>query len=300
MIAGWLFLAVWQHTADRGLAWRSGLVYAFNPVTVLVAAYHGQFDSIPMLLILLAWWVYTLPCVGYRWTKIGASALLLGLAILNKSWPVLFLPLMLTHLPRWRERLVYGCVVTLIPLLGVGVYGLWIPSSAAQVIATALSYNHGVGAGGYAFFVRWLYEADLLPRDWFVGFVTYARWLTVAALLVVFWRWARQPPPLTGMLVMLLTFFALGHAFATQYLAWLIPFAIWSRHWMWLRRYLLAALTYCLAIYFLVILTNRIEYWLPTSVGMLHFVLPLTAPIWLCCLGWLARARLTPRLAEAL
>ncbi|MGQ0604556.1 MAG: hypothetical protein ACT4QE_22985 [Anaerolineales bacterium] len=299
-MAGVLFAAVWQQTADRMLAWRSGLVYALNPITVLVAAYHGQFDSIPMLLIFVAWWVYTRPLTRRRWLNVSTSALLLGLAILNKSWPVVFLPLMLAHLPRWAERVVYLTLVGAVPVLGVGLYGLWINTDPAQVIAAAMSYNHGIGAGGYVFIVRLGYELGLWPVAAFAWFFEYGRWLTLGALAIVFWGWARREAPLTGLLLLLLTFFALGHAFATQYLAWLIPFAIWSRHWQWLRRYLLAALAYSVAIYFLVILTNRVEYWLPTSTGMLYFVLPLTAPIWLICLGWLANLMQAPRLTKRL
>jgi len=294
-IAGGLLVIVWHHTTDRVRSWRSGLVYALNPVTILIAAYHGQFDSIPMLLILMAWWVYSQPHGNRRGLRILASALLLGLAILNKSWPVLFLPLMLAYLPRWSDQVVYTALVGLVPLLGVGLYGLWINSEPAQVIATAMSYNHGIGAGGYVFFVRFGYESGLLSVETYSWFFEYGRWLTLITLAVVYWVWARKYPPLTGLLLMLLTFLGFGHAFATQYLAWLIPFAILGDQWQWLRRYLLAALGYCLAVYFLVILANRIEYWAPTAAGMLYFILPLTVPIWLVCVGWLAEMLRAPR-----
>lgn len=299
-ISWWLFAAAWQQTSDRVLAWRSGLIYAFNPITLLVTAYHGQFDSIPMLLLLVAWWLYARPVSGKRWLSVCASALVLGLAILNKSWPVLFLPLMLARLPRWPERVVYAAIAGVVPLLGVGVYGLWIDTDPAKVIATAISYNHGIGAGGYVYWIRLGYEAGLLPAGVFTWFFDYGRWITLAALVTVFWSRARQLPLLAGLLMLLLTFFAFGHAFATQYLAWLIPFAIWSRSWQWLRRYIVAALPYCITIYFLVILVNGIEYWLPTPIGMLYGVLPLTAPIWLTCLGWLTAMFRAPRTAERL
>jgi len=62
-------------------------LYAVHPVSVLVGAAHGQFDAIPLVLLLLA---VEESARGRR----DASALALSAAIATKSFPVLALPLL--------------------------------------------------------------------------------------------------------------------------------------------------------------------------------------------------------------
>jgi Gpi18-like mannosyltransferase len=63
------------------------LWYALCPIPVLISAYHGQFDALPILLILAA--------LYYLGRKSWLIGIWLGFAILAKSWPVLTLPSLL-------------------------------------------------------------------------------------------------------------------------------------------------------------------------------------------------------------
>jgi hypothetical protein len=60
-------------------------LYAVHPVGVLVGSVHGQFDAIPLLLVLVA-----VECLARG--RRDASALALAAAIATKSFPVLLLP----------------------------------------------------------------------------------------------------------------------------------------------------------------------------------------------------------------
>jgi Gpi18-like mannosyltransferase len=125
-------------------AFRGGLLYALNPITVFVSAYHGQFDAIPVLLTLVAIEVIEVSPLG--------SGLVLGLGILDKSWPVLALPSLLAAVRNWRQRfsLALGCV--LIPALGTLAYALLFKASLWAIIHRAISYDWGIGVWGYTYF----------------------------------------------------------------------------------------------------------------------------------------------------
>jgi Gpi18-like mannosyltransferase len=69
-------------------AFSLSLLYALNPIAILVSAYHGQFDGETVLQLGLAWYFWHFN--GREARRFGCSALMLGLAILNKSWPAIF------------------------------------------------------------------------------------------------------------------------------------------------------------------------------------------------------------------
>jgi len=72
---------------NRSLAFRGGLLYAANPIAILISAFQGNFMSIPTLFTFLAVVVLLYdPDNNYR-----LSALLLGLGIGFRGFPVLFL-----------------------------------------------------------------------------------------------------------------------------------------------------------------------------------------------------------------
>ncbi len=83
-------------------------LYAVHPVSVLVGSVHGQFDAIPLLLVLVA-----VECLARG--RRDASALALAGAIATKSFPVLLLPFLAAGRgARLRSALRYG-VLALAP-----------------------------------------------------------------------------------------------------------------------------------------------------------------------------------------
>ncbi len=259
---------------DDPRAWRAGLLYALNPVSVFVSACHGQFDALPVALALLAL-TDAAPERGALW---------LGLGILDKSWPVLAWPLWVARLRTWRKRVSCTLLAAGIPLAAVALYTLALHAPPTMVFKHALAYNHGVGIWGYTYLLRLR-----LPQKAFWRFISPARWLTLGVLAFLWWRRARHRAPASGFLDILLGFLALGHAFSIQYLLWPLPFAVLEGEARYLGRYVLAAFAYMFLAYYTLIFRNTITNLLPWPQADLYLIIPAGLPAWLVTVAWLRK-----------
>ncbi|MDX9831996.1 MAG: glycosyltransferase family 87 protein [Anaerolineae bacterium] len=288
-IALLLFLSL-RRTCSTAVALQGGLLYSVNPVPVLVCAYHGQFDAIPALCILLA--LYFL-----RASSLSAGAWL-GLGILAKSWPALALPSLLVGVGRWKGRLIPLGAAVAVPLAGIALYTSLFDADLTVLLREAVGYNRGIAIWGYTYFFRLLsvLRTDLAaPLAWLVQ---YGRYLTLAALSLVWLVRARKEPPAAGILTILVAFFAVTHAFAIQYLMWVVPFAILTQQHRWLRRYTLGALAYMFLAYYTLILANHVTQLLPWPQADWLIIMPAGLPAWLVVVAW-ATSRLVGNAQEA-
>jgi hypothetical protein len=267
--------------------------YALCPIPVFISAYHGQFDALPILLILAA--------LFYLERASWLSGIWLGLAILAKSWPVIALPSLFQGVSKAREKGLLILFSILIPLVGVIAYVFIFKADMWSVIARALSYNRGVGVYGYTYVLRLLWSLKLIQQQFFEYTVNYGRFLTLALLGLVWIIRARKETPEAGILTILITFFATTHAFAIQYLGWLIPFGILNSEYRWLKWYTLAAYGYMALVYFTLILNNSITRFLAWPQADLYIIIPASIPVWLISIGWLVSRlkRTTPDLQES-
>jgi hypothetical protein len=271
-------------------AFSAGLWYALNPIPVFVSAYHGQFDAIPIFFTLMAfYWVSRSPTASGGW---------LGLGILDKSWPVLALPSLLWATRRWKRGIVLALMAVAIPLFGVIFYVLLFDADPSVVLKNALTYNRGVGIWGYTYLIRMLSVFAPSTDRLFALVLNYGRYLTLVALGLVWWFWARKETPLAGFLTILVAFFALTHAFAIQYLVWLVPFAILDQDYRWLYRYTLGAFAYMFLAYFTLILGMSIDRLLPWPQADWFIIMPAGLPAWLVTLAWLWKRLLGARLKQ--
>lgn len=246
-------------TADESL--RLGLLYAINPLPVLVTAYHGQFEEIPVLGIALAL-LMLLPVPGKQRTSARAmvlSALLLGLAIAYKLWPALFLPLLLLT-PRWsagqactraalgwlRAWVIYG-VLALAPLLVLmNVYevsfehstllaradhALTTPGTLGQrlkddhMLSAMLDYKGSEGfCWGYVSVAHscWIHPASKRPN---AGIITLNGNLLKVALLLAALALLWRRRPLEGFVTLPLVFYLFSPGWGPNYTVWVLPFA---------------------------------------------------------------------------
>lgn len=280
-IAATLVMLVRRRSVSE--AFQSGLLYALNPVPVLVSAYHGQFDAVPAFFLLLA---IGLVQASPFWA--GAS---LGMGILVKSWPVLGLPSLLVALPDWRRRFRFLLASALFPATGVAGYALVFSAPAWAIIERAISYNWGVGVWGYTYFFHLLSVLKPESGALFAWLVQYGRYLTLLALgLIWLWR-ARREPVSESVLTILVAFFAVTHAFSIQYLMWVVPFALLVRDRgarQWLFRYTLAVFCYMFLTYATLILTSAITMWLPWNPANTFIIRPSALPGWFVTVFWLA------------
>jgi len=244
-------------------ALRLGLLYAVNPLPGLVTAYHGQFEEIPVLGIVLALLVL-LPS-GDRRRGVGAligSALLLGLAIAYKLWPALFLPPLLLLAPRWgggrgragalgglaRAWALYGALAAAPLIAVIGVYEAAFEHSSLFARARQVAGAHGTlthrlkddhmlynilhyqGSQGFC----WGY-VSAVGRCWDHVWLhanhpnraaELNSQLLKATLLVVVAALLWRRRPLEGLVALPLAFYLFSPGWGPNYMIWVLPFAL--------------------------------------------------------------------------
>jgi uncharacterized membrane protein len=207
----------------EGSTFAAAWVYALHPVALLVVGFHGQFDSLAVLAVLLA---LVLNDSGRR----DASALVLALGIATKSFPVLLVPFFLLVQPGFRRGLRYLALATL------PVAASLVPFAVANwsaLLRELFGYG-GVADFGWIGLVRsveWLVtghlprsEAAHWPRAVATGKVVF---LVVWLGLLVLFAWRRRRVPLAdACLAVLLAFLGLYGAVSAQYLLWVVPLGL--------------------------------------------------------------------------
>ncbi len=279
-----LHAAAGRLETDRQAPFKWGLIYALNPIPLLVSAYHGQFDNFTLFLLLAAWYFWS---IHERWLP---SAVLLGLAIAMKTWPVILLPLLFLRPQPWRIRLAFPLVAGLIPAGFVLIYLVSFAADPAHVLGRALTH---AGSPGY-----WSLSSLLV-----VGSRFDARSQLLLDYLLAAGRWpiliggglslllTRKQPVAGALLTVLLTIFAVTTGMAMQWLVWLVPLAIIAGDRGWLRWYTGAGLIYIVPHLFGIHLYWWLSFWF--DAGQADILLRLAAfPTWLVVLGWtVARCR---------
>ena len=207
----------------RGLA--PAWIYALHPVSVLVGAFHGQFDAVALFFVLLA--VFTFEA-GRR----DASALALAAAIALKSFPVLLLPVFLLTpglTVRGRMRFAALAMVPVVLLL--------VPYALADfgALRRELFGYGGIADLGWIGFWRGLrlLHTGVLARSeapFWGGLVAVSKILTVlaeAALLAAIASHRVRWPLAQACLAALLAFLVFYGSVSAQYLLWVVPFGVW-------------------------------------------------------------------------
>lgn len=265
----------------------SALLYAFNPISIFVSAYHGQFDAVPVLLIILAFL-----CVEKTaWLSGGW----LGLAILDKSWPVLALPSLVNTRKKWRDRIFILIFVIGIPLIGVFIYSNLFHADPFVVIEKAIVYNRGIGIWGYTFVLKMCSLFSPLFRLIYRWLLIYGRFLTLILLGIVWLFFSQKEKPIAGFLTVIVTFFAITHAFAIQYLVWPVAFAILDQDHRWLVRYTITAYIYMVIAYFTLIISYNIIRIMPMPQADWAIIIPLGLPAWIVTIFWMVNRLKNPR-----
>lgn len=203
----------------KPVATRWALLYALNPISILVSAYHGQFDAIPILLLLLAW---------YYWhfgRRTLFSAVALGLAVLSKTWPIVLLSVVLLRLHEHRRRLTYAAVTLVIPTLFTLAYVLALQTDPIPMLQRALTHTGPSGYWGVSALLAVAGKYHHAFQTLFEELVSVRRWLLLAAGLFALWRTRRQST-LSALTTIILTVFAVSVGMGLQWLLWVVPFAL--------------------------------------------------------------------------
>jgi hypothetical protein len=213
-----LLLARWGR-ARGGRARRAGWIYALHPVVVLVGGFHGQFESLALLCVVLA-------LLALERGRLDASALALAAGIAVKSFPVLLLPVLLPAVPPGR-RVRYAALATLPVALILLPFAIDAPSALARELFAYGGVADFGWIGAWRGLVWWttgvLVRSE--PRHWGDAVpATKLVFLAVeAALVLAIARRRLAWTPLESALAVFLAFQAFYGALSAQYLAWVLP-----------------------------------------------------------------------------
>lgn len=231
-----LIVLVGRLAGERGALRR--FQYACNPIALLIAVIHAQVEPIALVFLVAAYLVAR-GCrePAGRWDAGSlAAGALFGLALSAKSWPIILLPVLLSMLPTWRQRL-YGFVAAgAVPFLFLATQPLFVHTTFTSMLDVA-----GYLGGVRPIVGEWGWTAVLTGGDWALrpGYSQVGQLVLYATLAVVAWLW-RRGDRVDMTLAMLLAFMVVTPRMGAQYLLWFTPFLV-ARPTRWAHAAIAAA-----------------------------------------------------------
>lgn len=222
---------------SRPVAIGNSFRYALNPVPILVTAYHGQFDTIPLLFILLGWIVWQ------TYANKTISATFLGLAILNKTWPIIIFPIYILRLWKTNKKqlLTFSLITFAIPLFITWLYiAIENPVKLNPMLQRALTHSGPTGYWGVLNFVGFLPESSAIRQAIF-SFIEANNRLFMALGLGLAYMLTYKQRISSIILTVLAVALAISAGMGIQWLVWIVPFAVLEEEQKWLNAYTIAA-----------------------------------------------------------
>lgn len=257
-MTGVVFLAVRKLRTTPDAHFASWL-YVFNPVVILVVAYQGQYDAIPVLLMIGAWYIFTFH--GARRGGLLGSALVLGLGVLSKTYPVILMPILLLRLKKPVQWLTVILAVTAVPLLALLLYEWFFPGSLTPIGMRAIRAGSIPGWWGYSALLNVIVELTGYGADAYAQIVQAGRYVSLAAAVVIIF-WSRRLSVLSSLLLTVLTLFTFMPNLGLQGLSWLIPIGLLLGS-VEVKGYTLGVLIYMIIAYWGIHLTDGLYLLLP-------------------------------------
>ncbi len=281
----YLVLAKKGHANARGWS----LFYALNPVSILITGFHGNIISIATLSSFLA---YAVLLFGVE-RHYRLSALLLGLGIGFRSYPVLFLPFFLIRLRLpFRKRMSYLLHATVPTALSFLPFLALDPRALLREVFT---YSGATDYGLVALLraVHSLKGSALLyglPGGLHVALSGVSKYVFFAAYAVLL-ALAPRRQLIVSIASTVLLFYCVVAGISSQYLLWLLPFAFLIRGRM--PSLYVGAATWALVnfywLYHPQILFGRFPVVRPPLRALLTGEVMGLSLLWIVCLAWLLR-----------
>jgi hypothetical protein len=208
--------------------------YACNPIALMVAVIHAQVEPIALVFLVGAYLAARSCSDTAGRLAVGrvamdraavrsvAAGALFGLALSAKSWPIILLPVLLSMMPAWRQRL-YGLVAAgAVPFLFLVTQPLFVHSTFKSMLNVA-AYLGGVRP----IIGEWGWTALLTGGNWELhpAYSRIGQIVLYVTLAVVAWLW-RRGDRVDMTLAMLLAFMVVTPRMGTQYLLWFTPFLV--------------------------------------------------------------------------
>ena len=212
-LAGLLLRYAWRRWGSCWFTLIPMLLFALNPLAILISAGHGQFDALVIFFLLLAMYLWG----AKQDQRIIWGALAIGMAIALKGYPVLALPYFALMAPRGSRLLLVG--VAFVPLVVSILIYCALFGVSPHMLSNVLGYQ-STPDFGWGFLL-----APVLPPGSIgqvvlgdisrVGIVVFA--VVVPALLF-------RGRPVVAMTALFAVFYALTSTMSVQYMFWILPF----------------------------------------------------------------------------
>ena len=196
---------------------KHGLLYALSPISV-ICAISGQFDAIPLFFTVSSLYLANQNSLPF-------SALLLGIGVAFKPWPLIFTPLILFKAPDRREGAKLLVLALTVPLAVSLFYKLLIPAANLTTMVLAIIlYESSIGWWGpsviFFHLAQITYHRKILTVPAF-----FSKIFTLGILFFIFSRFKNKNIFLTAQwLILALYLFSFG--LSIHYFVWILPFIL--------------------------------------------------------------------------
>jgi hypothetical protein len=205
-------------------AFQHAFYYAICPFPLFVTVYHGQFDSISVFFALLSWLLVTGGGTGLP--RAILAGLCLGVGILEKSWPIFLLPVLMVLFDDWRARIAYSASALGSVAAAVGVYLLAFSGSPSLLWERTARYTGPPFIDGHALVVRRIaneFPAAERAAWWDVNHGLAILLLGVGIALILH---LPRREPIGGAVAVTVALLTSTTSGGNYHYLWLVPFAI--------------------------------------------------------------------------
>src|SRR3989344_4058197 len=195
---------------------QSVLIYALNPISIIVINIHGQMESIPLFFFLLS-------LLLFMKNKVLSSILTLSFAIYTKPWPILFvIPL----IKKSKKKLLF-VILAFFPLILTLIHSLLFPTPILDILYKVKNHRGIFGVWGLSKIALYLTNYQLSP------FVEQLMRRIFLSAFVIFSIFRKDKNLLKNIFMIMLFLFVFTPTFGIQWFTWLVPFIIIIRPKLW-------------------------------------------------------------------
>lgn len=192
------------------------LIYALNPITIIVTIIHGQIDSIPLFFLLLG-------LVFYFKKRLVYSVLNISFAVCVKTWPILFI----TPLFKKSKSKFLFVLIPLIPLIFTFIHSILFNPSFFEIVSRVKNYRGVFGEWGISKLILFLSGSPLPP-----AIEQFIRRLFIVSF-ILFSVLRDDLKTLRSILISMLFFLSFTPTFGIQWIFWLVPFVLIVKPKLW-------------------------------------------------------------------